>query len=82
MRVSTDPQYLDARDANLAKYEAERDASLKKKDRNEYKEGEFERVRDVQRHDYAIAMSRAYAEFLDRETKQTQAALAGAALGS
>lgn len=74
MRVSNDPDYLSARAANLAAYEAERDASLKKNDKGEYKEGEFERVRDVQRHDYTIAMSRAYAEFLQRETRQAIAA--------
>lgn len=77
MRVSTDPDYLGARAAQLAKYEAERDQAIKKNDKGEYKEGEFERVRDAQRHEYAIAMSRWYAEFTLRETKQAQAAAAG-----
>lgn len=76
MRVSTDPDYLSARAANLAKYEAERDQSIRKNEKGEYKEGEFERVRDQQRHDYAIAMSRAYAQFIERETRQAIAAAA------
>ncbi|HZR03690.1 MAG TPA: hypothetical protein VFA81_11015 [Burkholderiales bacterium] len=74
MRVSTDPDYLNARAANLATYEAERDLAIRKNEKGEYKEGEFERVRDVQRHNYTIAMSHAYAEFLQRETRQAIAA--------
>ncbi len=81
MRVSTDPDYLGARADNLAKYEADRDLAIKKNEKGEYKEGEFERVRDQQRHDYAIAMSRAYALFLERESKQAIAAAAEAARG-
>lgn len=76
MRVSTDPDYLAARAANLAKYEAERDASAKKNDQGAYKEGEYERVRDAQRHDYAIAMGRAYDDFVERETRQAIAKVA------
>lgn len=71
MKVMTDADYLSARAENFAIYERERDLSLKRKERGEYKEGEFERVRDVQRHEYAIAMSRAYAEFLAKEARQT-----------
>lgn len=81
MRVSTDPDYLDARAANLAKYEAQRDAAIKKNEKGEYKEGEFERVRDQQRHDYTIAMSEAYADFVQRETRQAIAAAQAAAVG-
>jgi hypothetical protein len=79
MRVSTDPDYLSARTANLAKYEAEVELALKKNEKGEYKEGEFERVRDVQRHDYTIAMGRAYTEFLQRETREASARAAQAA---
>jgi hypothetical protein len=71
MKVMTDADYLSARAENFAIYERERDLALKRKERGEYKEGEFERVRDVQRHEYAIAMSRAYAEFLAKEARQT-----------
>jgi hypothetical protein len=70
MKVTTDADYLNARDRNLAIYERERDLALRRKERGEYKEGEFERVRDAQRHQYAIAMSAAYAEFLAREARQ------------
>jgi hypothetical protein len=55
-------------------YEVERDLSLKRKERGEYKEGEFERVRDAQRAEYAAAMGRAYAEFEEREARQAAAA--------
>ena len=74
MRVSTDADYMTARAKNLAIYERERDLSLQRKERGEYKEGEFERVRDVQRHEYAIAMSRAYAEFLEKEARELASA--------
>ena len=63
MNVTQDSIYISARNATFATYERERDLSLKRKERNEYKEGEFERVRDAQRADYAAAMGRAYAEF-------------------
>lgn len=70
MNVTTDAEYLSARARNVAIYEQERDLSLQRKERGEYKEGEFERVRDMQRHQYAIAMSEAYAAFLEREAQQ------------
>lgn len=73
MNVTTDTDYLSARATNLAVYEKERDLSLKRKERGEYKEGEFERVRDAQRFEYAAAMGRAYAEFLARVTRQALA---------
>jgi hypothetical protein len=69
MNVSSDATYISTRAASFAHYEQERDLSLKRKERNEYKEGEFERVRDAQRADYASAMGRAYAEFQAREAK-------------
>jgi hypothetical protein len=74
MNVTTDASYLSARAASFAAYERERDLSLKRKERNEYKEGEFERVRDAQRAEYVAAMGRAYAEFEAREARQTAAA--------
>jgi len=73
MKVTTDAVYLDARERNLAIYERERDLALQRKERGEYKEGEFERVRDAQRHQYAIAMSSAYAGFVAREARQVAA---------
>ena len=78
MKVTADPDYLSARAENFAVYERERDRALERNKRGEYKEGEFERVRDAQRSEYAAAMGRAYAEFLARETRQrvTAAALA------
>jgi hypothetical protein len=76
MNVTTDGSYLSTRAATFAVYERERDLSLKRKERNEYKEGEFERVRDAQRADYVAAMGRAYAEFQAREARQAAAALA------
>lgn len=69
MGVSTDATYMSIRAANFAAYERERDLSLKRKEHDEYKEGEFERVRDAQRADYAAAMGRAYAEFQAREAR-------------
>jgi hypothetical protein len=75
MNVGSDATYMSTRAANFAVYERERDLSLKRKERDEYKEGEFERVRDAQRADYAAAMGRAYAEFQAREAR---AAAAGA----
>lgn len=74
MNVTTDTDYLSARATNFAIYEQERDLSLKRKERGEYKEGEFERVRDAQRFEYAAAMGRAYAEFVARVTRQVLAA--------
>jgi hypothetical protein len=74
MKVTTDPDYLGARSANFAVYERERDRSLERKKRGEYKEGEFERVRDAQRSEYVAAMGRAYEEFLVRETRQAASA--------
>ena len=70
MGVSTDATYMSTRAANFAVYERERDLSLKRKERDEYKEGEFERVRDAQRAEYVAAMTRAYAEFQEREARQ------------
>jgi len=72
--VTRDPIYIDARNASFAEYERERDLSLKRKDRGEYKEGEFERERDAQRANYAAAMSRAYEEFTARERAAAVAA--------
>jgi hypothetical protein len=73
MNVGTDATYISARAAALAVYERERDLSLKRKERDQYKEGEFERVRDAQRAEYAAAMGRAYAEFQEREARQAAA---------
>jgi hypothetical protein len=73
MNVGSDAVYVSTRAANFAVYERERDLSLKRKERDEYKEGEFERVRDAQRADYAAAMGRAYAEFQAREARQAAA---------
>jgi hypothetical protein len=70
MSVTTDPDYLAARATNFAAYERERDLALQREERGEYKQGEFERIRDAQRYEYAIAMSRAYAAFLAREARQ------------
>lgn len=70
MRVSTDPDYLAARADNFAKYEAECGASEKKNEQGAFKEGEYERVLDSHRHDYAISMGRAYLDFVEREAKQ------------
>jgi hypothetical protein len=74
MNVTTDGTYLSTRNAAFAAYERERDLSLKRKERNEYKEGEFERVRDAQRAQYVAAMGQAYAEFLERQTREAIAA--------
>ena len=79
MRVSTDATYMATRAATFALYEEERDSSLKRKERGEYKEGEFERVRDAQRAEYVAAMTRAYAEFQAREARQVAVTLAQAA---
>ena len=73
MGVSTDATYIDTRAAAFAVYERERDLSLKRKEHGEYKEGEFERVRDAQRAEYAAAMGRAYVEFQARETRNAAA---------
>ena len=73
MNVTMDANYLSIRAAAFAAYERERDLSLKRKERDEYKEGEFERVRDAQRADYAAAMGRAYAEFQTREARAAAA---------
>jgi hypothetical protein len=74
MKVTADVDYLSARSANFAVYERERDRALERNKRGEYKEGEFERVRDAQRSEYVAAMGRAYAEFLARETRQAVSA--------
>ena len=74
MKVTTDPTYLNKRTATFAVYERERDLALKRKDRDEFKEGEFERVRDAQRAEYVAAMGRAYAEFQEREAREAIAA--------
>jgi hypothetical protein len=76
MNVTTDGSYLSTRATAFAAYEKERDLSLKRKERNEYKEGEFERVRDAQRAQYVAAMGRAYADFLERQVRETIAASA------
>ena len=73
VRVTADADYLNARAQNFAIYERERDLALRRKERGEYKEGEFERVRDAQRHQYAVAMTSAYAVFLAREARQMAA---------
>jgi hypothetical protein len=73
MNVGTDAAYISARAAAFAAYERERDLSLKRKERDQYKEGEFERVRDAQRAEYAAAMGRAYVEFQAREARQAAA---------
>jgi hypothetical protein len=70
MSVTTDPEYLSARALHFAAYEQERDLALQREERGEYKQGEFERIRDTQRYEYAVAMSRAYAAFLAREARQ------------
>ena len=69
MRVTDDADYLQARATNFAAYERERDLAVQRKERGEYQEGEFERVRDAQRFEYASAMSRAYAEFQARAAR-------------
>ena len=74
MNVTTDGTYLSTRNAAFAVYERERDLSLKRKERNEYKEGEFERVRDGQRAQYVAAMGQAYADFLERQAREAIAA--------
>ena len=76
MKVTTDATYITARTAAFAAYEQERDLSLKRKERDEYKEGDFERVRDAQRAEYVAAMGRAYADFEAREARQLIAAAA------
>jgi hypothetical protein len=76
MNVTTDASYLSTRALAFAAYEKERDLSLKRKERDEYKEGEFERVRDAQRAEYAATMGRAYAEFQAREARQAAVASA------
>ena len=75
MSVSRDSVYLDSRAEHFAAYERERDLSLVRKDRGEYKEGEFERVRDAQRAQYVSAMGRAYAAFQARQLATGQAPL-------
>jgi len=79
MNITTDATYISTRAATFAAYERERDLSLKRKERDEYKEGEFERVRDAQRAEYVAAMTRAYAEFQAREARQVAVTLAQAA---
>ena len=74
MSVVTDAAYIETRAASFAAYEVERDLSLKRKERGEYKEGEFERVRDAQRAEYAATMGRAYVEY---QTRQHRNALTG-----
>ncbi len=78
MSVTRDALYLDTRATNFAAYERERDLSLERKQRGEYKEGEFERARDAQRAEYAAAMARAYEEFRARDASSAiQARQAG-----
>ena len=69
MKVTTDATYISTRAEAFAAYEIERDLSLKRKERGEYKDGEFERVRDAQRAEYAAVMGRAYAEFEARDAR-------------
>ena len=71
MSVSRNTIYLDTRAVHFAAYERERDLSLERKERGEYKEGEFERVRDAQRAQYVAAMGQAYREFESRERANT-----------
>jgi len=73
MNVGADPTYVSTRAAVFAAYEKERDQSLKRKERGEYKEGEFDRARDTQRAEYAAAMGRAYAEFQARTARPAAA---------
>ena len=73
MNVSNDADYLSTRAANFEIYERHRDLSLERKERDEYKEGEFERERDAQRAEYVAAMGRAYSEFKAREARQAAA---------
>ena len=75
MNVTNDADYLSTRAASFADYERERDLSLKRKEKGEYKEGEFERVRDAQRSDYAAAMAKAYLDFELRARQAAAAAL-------
>jgi hypothetical protein len=75
MRVTNDAIYMSTRAESFARYEIERDLSLKKKERGEYKEGEFERVRDAQRAEYVAAMGRAYADFQARELREARGSL-------
>jgi hypothetical protein len=80
MNLLTDSDYMSSRATAFAAYERERDLSLKRQERGEYKEGEFERVRDAQRVDYAVAMGRAYVEFQAREARQAAAIAAAASV--
>jgi len=82
MNITTDATYLSTRAATFAVYERERDLSLKRKERDEYKEGEFERVRDAQRAEYAATMARAYADFQAREARQATETPAAGPLAS
>ena len=77
MSVTNDAEYLQERATNLAEYEKERDLAISRKERNEYQEGELERVRDAQRLDYAMAMARAYAAFQEREEREARIRAAG-----
>ena len=70
MKITSDTDYLSARSTNFSVYEHERDLSIERNKRGEYKEGEFERVREAQRSEYVAAMGRAYAEFLAKERRQ------------
>ena len=82
MNITTDATYISARAAAFTAYERERDLSLKRKERDEYKEGEFERVRDAQRAEYVATMTRAYAEFQAREARQVAASSLAASLAA
>jgi len=76
MNLTSDVDYLSARSTHFAAYEHERDLSIERNKRGEYKEGEFERVRDAQRSEYVAAMGRAYVEFLAKERRQAAASYA------
>ena len=69
MNVTTDAIYISTRAAAFAAYERERDLSIKRKERDEFKEGEFERALDTHRAEYVATMGRAYAEFRGREAR-------------
>jgi len=70
MNITTDAIYIATRATAFAAYELQRDLSLQRKEKEEYKEGEFERVRDAQRLQYVATMGRAYADFQAREAGQ------------
>ena len=71
--VTTDAIYISIRAAAFAAYEQQRDLSLRRKERDEFKEGEFERAIDAHRAEYVATMGRAYADFRAREARTAMA---------